>query len=162
MKKRLLRQPSDSLADGSLGLYQTIGHVGLGVQARERLNTGEAIADARGMGQEVANRDLALRRDALERTLAVCRADNDLRILELWDEERNRVIELETALFVKHQNRHASDRLGHRGDPKDRVFAHRNVVVYIPPTEGLSKDDPSTDSDQTDRSRDVSLVDGFL
>ena len=126
-------------------------------QLRRRLLLAEpAAGQAGGVRQQVANRDLALRRDELDLPVLL---DGDLHPLELGDEPRDGVGQADLALLDQHQDRHARDRLGRGGHAEDRVRAHRRLRLDVHHAPGLVVDDAPPAGDQGDGPRDLLLLD---
>ncbi|BCW90851.1 hypothetical protein sos41_40270 [Alphaproteobacteria bacterium SO-S41] len=54
---------------------------------------------------------------------------HDLKVGKFRDKLRNGIVELPLAFFVELKHGHRDDRLGHRGDPEDRVLPHGFAAV---------------------------------
>ena len=125
--------------------------------SRRRLLLAEpAAGQAGGVRQQVANRDLALRRDELDLPVLL---DGDLHPLELGDEPRDGVGQADLALLDQHQDRHARDRLGRGGHAEDRVRVHRRLRLDVHHAPGLVVDHAPPAGDQGDGPRDLLLLD---
>ncbi len=97
----------------------------LGLVALELLAP-DVVAEAGGVGEQVAQRDRALRRAQFWLTRVVPTVQH-LRLGEPRQHLGDGGIEFELALLDLLQRRDRGDRLGHRGDPDDGVERHRRA-----------------------------------
>ena len=85
----------------------------------------EAIGDARGMAQQILDRDRALQRLERQRRLAalIRLLDADLHVGKGRNVFRDGIVERELAVLDQHHRGNRRDRLRHRIEPEDRVRA---------------------------------------
>jgi hypothetical protein len=112
------------------------------------------------MGEQVVNRDRALGSHDL--VMALGRGLNDLHIIEFGNEFGDGVVQSEMSFFVQHHNGHAGYRLSHRGDTKDGVGLHGNLVFAILPASGVQPSHFAVSGDESDSSGDPILLDELL
>ena len=127
--QRQLRQPLDELLQAGVGGLEVDAALLGAIGGIDRIALHEAVGEARGVGQQVAEVDLALGRHGLD--LAAAAARHDARVGESGNELRDRVVELKAAFFVEHHDRRRGERLGHGVDAEDRVGPHRLVAGHI-------------------------------
>lgn len=92
----------------------------------------------RGKGQQLAQGECAIGGNGVA-DLAVETAQ-DLAIGEFGEEFVHGIVEPEAALLDQDQCGDRSDRLGHRGNPKDRVALHRRVPTMRECADGVDMD----------------------
>ena len=95
----------------------------LAIERVDRCRFQEAIGEARGVGEQLSERDRAKRRDGLV-VLGVAAAEH-AHVGEHRQMTRNRIVELKTPLFIQHHDGDAGQRLGHGINAEHRVDAHR-------------------------------------
>ena len=105
---------------GRAGLLHVLAHVGVP----------HVVAEAGGVGHEVAQRD-RLRRRAQLRLAVVVEALEHLGRGEVRQQFADRLVERELALFDQLHRARGRDRLGHRGDPEHAVGGHRIVLAEV-------------------------------
>ena len=130
------RELLDDLLETGVGGAEVDAVLGA-IERVDRVALHEAVGQARGVGQQVAEVDLALGRRRID--LAAAAAGIDARVGEGGDELRDRVVELKAALFVEHHDRRRGERLGHGIDPEDRVGPHRLVALDVGLAAGLGE-----------------------
>ncbi len=81
---------------------------------------------------------------------------------ELGQILRDGIADHELAFVLQHQNRDAGDRLGHGGDPEQRVGRHRALRRGIRETVGFQVQDSALRDDDSDRTPDFLLRDHSL
>ncbi|OIQ75775.1 hypothetical protein GALL_425520 [mine drainage metagenome] len=90
---------------------------------RDGADRGEAIGQARAVGHQVVDGDVARRViDLVQRAGGVLQ---HLHVGELWRPFGDRVVEPELAFLHQHQGRDRGDRLGHGIDTPDGILGHR-------------------------------------
>jgi hypothetical protein len=99
------------------------------------------FAEAGCMGEEIAERDRALRR-AHDRIAIAVKVIDDLRLTELWDHFARRAVEIELALLDELHGGDSRDRLCHGGDPEHGIEGHRRAIRQTAFAEGALIDDP--------------------
>jgi hypothetical protein len=87
----------------------------------------DVVAEAGGVGQQVAQRDRP-RRGAEPRGARGVEALQDLRRPQLGQHVGDRLVELQPALLDELHGRGRGHRLGHRRDPEHRVEGHGRAV----------------------------------
>jgi len=70
----------------------------------------------------------------------------------------DRIGDVELAVVLKHQDRHGSDRLGHRGDPEQGIRLHRLSRRNVGPSARLQVQDLVLGDDDGDSARDFASV----
>ena len=70
--------------------------------------------------------------------------------------------QIELALLDQHHGRDPGKVLGHGHDLKERVFAHRLIVLDIGESNGIIGNDLAVAGDEVNRPRDHSLIDELL
>ena len=86
----------------------------------------------------------------------------DLLALEGGNELRDGVGEEEPALLVEHHHGDTRDRLGHRGDPEERVGAHRRAALHVLEAGGMHVDHLALPSDEGDDTAGLVAIDEGL
>ena len=94
-----------------------------GLLVAAHLRVPGVIAEAGGVGEQVAQRDRPARR-AGDRPALRIEALEHRHARELGQPAQGRRVELEQTAFDQLHGRRGRDRLGHRGDPADRVQIH--------------------------------------
>ena len=79
--------------------------------------------------QQIVDRDVAPRRHQLFTAIRLPFFYQHIR--KVRQVLLDRIIQKERTLFVQHQNRDDRDRLGHRVNPKNRIVAHRLLVLDV-------------------------------
>ena len=106
-----------------LNLYRGVDLAGgdalLIVEFEQRPLGDDVVAEPRGVGQQVADRDRPRRGAALDRGLVQLHAH----VLERGQDVADRLVELEFAVLDQDHRRHRGDRLGHRIDSPQAVGA---------------------------------------
>ena len=155
--ERQFGEGSDEVTDGPLGVT---------IRPQLRVVRVEqpaiVVRETGGMGQDVLHRDRPRGLDQLvgrAQVLVGVRHRRDLHLGELGQVLRDRIAELEPALFVQGHQRHGSDRLGHRRDPEDRVPGHRGALFGPAFALGLEVDDLAAAGNQADCAGDLLAVD---
>ena len=92
-----------------------------------------AIGDAGGVAQQVLHRDLALDRLEVKPAPAIRahRFDADSQVLQFRQIGGHRIDQPQPSFFCQHHHRTGDDRLGHRGDAKNRLGRHRLVLFAV-------------------------------
>ena len=130
------RELLDDLLQAGVGVAEIDAVLGA-VERVDRIALHEAVGQARRVGQQVAEVDLALGRHRID--LAAAAAGIDARVGEAGDEFRDRVVELKAALLVEHHDRRRGERLGHGIDAEDGVGPHRLVALDVGLAAGLGE-----------------------
>ena len=151
------REPVDHAAQAGLGGLEIDAVVLGAIEGVDRVALHEAVGQPRGVGEQVAEIDLALGRDRID--LAAAAAGIDARVLEGRDEFRDRVVELKAALLVEHHDRRRGERLGHGIDAHDGVGSHRLVALDVGLAVGLCIGELALAHDRHRHARQPSAVD---
>ena len=114
------------------------------------------------MTQQILDDHRALLRFKRQPGLPACRirrlgADHD--VLELGKILRDRGGEIELAPIDQHHGGHAGDRLGHRGDPEDRIALQRDGLCAVAKADGLQIGDLAVPRDGRDCARESAGID---
>lgn len=72
-----------------------------------------------------------------------------------------RIVELEVAFFIQHQQCHADDRLGHGIDPEQIIGLHGAFIVRVAQPVGLLVNDVTIAGDQCHRARYTIFLNGL-
>jgi hypothetical protein len=110
-----------------------------------------------GMAQQILDDHRTLLRLVCDVGLAGRRVpglDSNCRSLELWKILGDRGCEIELALLNQHHGGHTGDRLGHRGDPEDRIALKRDRLCAVAKANGLQISDLAVPRDGRDRARE--------
>jgi hypothetical protein len=115
------------LFEADAGPVDAVRDAGLAIDALALLQ--EAIGEARGVGQQMADRD--------DRLLAI-----GARRREVGQEGRHRIVEVQKASLGQSEGRDGDDRLGHAGKAEDGVHRHGRAGFAVgeaccPAVEGL-------------------------
>ena len=100
---------------------------------RRRLH--EAVGQPRRMRQQIAERDVALRRHRFQ--LAAHAAREHAHVLEARQKAGDRIVELEAAFLVQHHDRRRGQRLGHRVETEDRIRRHARLALDVRQAAGI-------------------------
>ena len=125
----------------------------------ERGRGSVAVAEAGGMGQEVAQGDRTV---GWHHAVVVADGDRDLVISEGGEEVAQRLPDQELPVLLQHQDRERDQSLGLRGDPKDVVSPHGCAGLAIAVAEGLVIDELAAPRHECDRSGEPIVVDVAL
>jgi hypothetical protein len=123
-----------------------------------------AVADAGSVCQQIADRDLALRRNyrrRRSRNRTRRWRDSHSRLLEARNELRHCIAQANPALLHKHDG-DAGHRLRHRRDAEDRVLLHRGVGLDVPFAVRRQLGHLAASDDNRDQTRNAVLVDVLL
>ena len=126
----------------------------------ERDQIGERLGLLRGRARRLAEPG-RMREDLRDREIRRL-ARGRLQVRELGQILRHGISDRELALILQHQNRDAGDRLGHRGDPEQRVGRHRTFRRDIGETGRLDVENLILCDDGGDSAGDFVLRDHRL
>ena len=112
------------------------------------------------MGQQVMDGNLAVRR--LGRVQRMARPLPDPHARELWQEVRNRLIQLKRPLLIKHEQGKRGHGLGHGINPPDRIRRNRLACCSGGIAHAFRKRDLATSCDLDCQTAQPSLADVSL
>jgi hypothetical protein len=127
------------------------------VERIDRVALHEAVGQARGVGQQVAEVDLALGWHRID--LAAAASSIDARVGEAGNEFRDRVVELKAALFIEHHDRRRGERLGHGVDAEDAVGPHRPIALEVGLAGGFGKGELAPAHDHGHHAGETAAID---
>ena len=163
MVQRQLGEAQDAPAEGHGLGGEEVHHAGLGVELLEAgVAVDDAIPETRGVREQIAEGDLALGRFAGPGAVGLVVGLEHLRLLELRDPVRHRIIEAEPALLPQHHHRGRGDGLGLRGDAEDVVALERPPGLVVGHAEGLVVHHLAIAGHQSHRPRDAPLANGLF
>ena len=163
MVQRHLGQTQHAIANGHGLGGEEIHHTGLGIELFEAsVAVDDTVPEAGGVREQITNGDLAFGRLAGPGAIGLVVGLEHLRLLELRDPVRHRIIEPEAPLLPEHHHRGRGDGLGLRCDAENVVALERPAGLIVGHAEGLVIDHLAITGHQRHRARNTPLADGLL
>ena len=161
--QRQLGQTQHALANGHGLGGKEIHNTGLGIELLEAgVAVDDTVPEARGVREQITNGDLALGGLAGPGAIGLVIGLKHLRLLELRDPVRHRIIEPEPPLLPEHHDRGRGDGLGLRCDAENVVALERPAGLIVGHAEGLVVHHLAIAGHQRHRARNTPLANGLL